>query len=114
MNEQGILFHLLKDVNTHNFFKFKSTDINTLLSGLFVGQNGRFGVMVRSPVNQTPGEGSIQKSEIWVDILQFFLRIVRITFFIFIIMPLISFHILYPNETSTKIKKIREGLDFQF
>ncbi len=52
---EGILFQPQKDVKTP-FFKFRSTDVNLLLScGLFVGQNSALW-LVRSPVNQLTRE----------------------------------------------------------
>jgi len=52
-----MLFQLRKNINTP-FFQVQVHNVNilTLLSCLFIGQNGALG-LVRSPVNQTPGEG---------------------------------------------------------
>ncbi len=46
MNIRGYLVSTVERCQYTQFFKYKSTDVNLLLSGLFVRQNGRLGVII--------------------------------------------------------------------
>ncbi len=73
---EEILFQPRKDINTHYFSSLNST----LLFGLFVGQNGRFGVMIGQIICQSNSlEGSIINiimSRIWPEHLRCLERLI--------------------------------------